>query len=359
MKQGIRNKIAVVGKALALLILFSASAFAAPGTTGTTPDFNHMTTGYPLTGAHAVAVCETCHVGGVFKGTPRDCDGCHAVGRRVVATPKHTAHIVTSAACETCHFNTVTFLGARFNHGMAQPGQCATCHNGRQSQARAPGHNAGLKATESCDKCHRTYAWVPATWNHTNTTPGSCENAGCHLSGQNQYYKPAGHAARTGMNTYNCDDCHGFVAWIPARYKHNTGGACSSCHNGVIAEGWPTSHNSFTGWGNPTECSECHTSKYSWAGALGAKPSNHIPEGIAPSCSTCHTGNTVVRGSTLHAYLSGMACTTCHLKNNPYSGNGQDTKSVGHEGMQNGDDCSKSGCHKPLGNRGSAYTNWD
>lgn len=356
MKQIIQNNIAIIGKTLVLLLLFfSATAFAAPKPTGGTPDFNHMTTGYPLTGAHAVAVCETCHIGGVFKGTPRDCDGCHAVGRRVVATPKHTAHIVTSAACDTCHFNTVTFLGARFNHGMAQPGQCTTCHNGRQSQARAPGHT-GLKATETCDKCHRTYAWVPATWNHTTTAPGSCENSGCHLAGQNQYYKPTNHSQRIGMNTYNCEDCHGFVSWVPARYKHNgvsPNGRCDGCHNDTIAAGKNGGHLATT-----DDCGVCHN-RTSWSGALGGKPANHIPEGSAPSCGTCHTGTTVVRGSTLHAYLSGMACTTCHLKNNPYSGNGQDTKSIGHEGMKSGDDCSKSGCHKPLGNKGTAYTNWD
>jgi hypothetical protein len=355
MMQLITKKLISIGL---MAMALSTVASAAPATAVNRADFNHMTTGYPLTGAHAVAVCETCHVGGVFKGTPKECDGCHAVGRRVTATPKSTAHIATNAACDTCHFNTVTFLGARFNHGTAKPGQCFTCHNGRQSDARAPNHNSGLKASESCDKCHRTYAWVPASWNHTNTTPGSCTNAGCHLAGQNQYYKPAGHAARVGMNTYNCDDCHGFVYWTPARYKHNVGGACSSCHNGAIAQGAPTSHNSFTGW--PTECSECHFTNSTWSGALGAKPANHIPYNGGTSCTACHTGgSTSKRGASLHVYLTGYACTTCHLSGNPYTGNGQSTKSSGHEGMGGGDDCSKSGCHKPAGNRGTAYVNWD
>lgn len=339
-----------------LALAFSSLIHAAPASDRA--DFNHMTTGYPLTGAHAIAACETCHVGGVFRGTPHECDGCHAPGRRVVATPKSTAHVVTTAACDSCHFNTVSFLGAKYNHSMAKPGQCFTCHNGRLTDARAPSHTTGLKLTETCDKCHRTYAWVPASWNHTNTAPGSCENAGCHLAGQNQYSKPAGHAARVGMNTYDCDDCHGFVTWIPARYKHNAGGTCSSCHNGAIAAGAPTSHSSFTGW--PTECSECHTSNSSWTGALGAKPANHIPYNGGVACTSCHTGNSVVRGSALHvSYLSGMACTTCHLRNNPYSGNGQDTRAIGHEGMNSGDDCSRSGCHKPAGNKGTAYVNWD
>jgi hypothetical protein len=36
-----------------------------------------------------------------------------------------------------------------------------------------------------------------------------------------------------------------------------------------------------------------------------------------------------------------------------------DKKNIGHEGMKSGDDCSKSGCHAPAGNRGTAYINWD
>ena len=121
----------IVGNVLAVMLaVFSLQAMAETQLAGR--DFNHEATGFPLTGGHATAACETCHVGGVFKGTPKTCDGCHALGKRVVATPKSTSHIVTDAPCDTCHFNTSTFLGARFNHGTALPGQCATCHNGRQ-----------------------------------------------------------------------------------------------------------------------------------------------------------------------------------------------------------------------------------
>ncbi|MFH2134538.1 MAG: hypothetical protein ABII81_05080, partial [Pseudomonadota bacterium] len=116
-------------------------------------DFNHMTTGFPLSGGHAAAACESCHVGGVFKGTPRACDGCHAVGRRVVATPKNDRHIVTDAPCESCHFNTATWLGVRYNHGSAVAGQCTNCHNGRQASGKAASHTTGNKATKSCDNC--------------------------------------------------------------------------------------------------------------------------------------------------------------------------------------------------------------
>ncbi|MDO8312532.1 MAG: hypothetical protein Q7T25_11390 [Sideroxyarcus sp.] len=320
-------------------------------------DFNHMSTGFPLSGGHATAACETCHVGGVFKGTPRNCDGCHAMGRRIVATPKSNAHIVTDAPCETCHFNTATFLGARYNHGTAVPGQCTTCHNGRLSDSKPSTHNTGNKATKSCDSCHRSSSWLPASWNHT--TGAACSS--CHISSPEVSVpnrKPASHVPAALKGSLECDSCHSYTGWFPARFKHNTGAACSSCHNGVLAVGPAASHGSFPSW--PTECNECHFNTTSFSNALGAKPGNHIPYNAGTKCSNCHTGTaTVVRGATLHAYLSSYACTTCHLNNNTYAGWGQDTKSIGHEGMGAGDDCSKSGCHRPLGSKGSAYTNWD
>jgi predicted CXXCH cytochrome family protein len=334
------------------LTVFSLQSFAAAQMGGR--DFNHMTTGFILSGGHAVAACETCHIGGVFKGTPRACDGCHAVGRRIIATPKTNSHIVTDAPCESCHFNTATWLGARYNHGTAVQGQCATCHNGRLSFAKPATHNAGSKATKSCDSCHRSSAWLPASWNHT-LSPGVCST--CHTNAgmvSSPNLKPAAHAAPAIKGTEACDACHTYTGWYPNRFKHNTGGTCSSCHlNAVKAVGQPTSHNSFAGW--PTECNECHTTT-SWSGALGGKPANHIPY-TSGTCVSCHTGSTTKTGATLHAYVS-TVCTTCHLSGTSYLGS-MDKKGIGHEGMKTGDDCSKSGCHKPAGSRGTAYINWD
>jgi predicted CXXCH cytochrome family protein len=346
----------VLGSLLAVaLTVFSLQAFAAAQMGGR--DFNHMTTGFILSGGHAVAACETCHIGGVFKGTPRACDGCHAVGKRIIATPKTNSHIVTDAPCESCHFNTATWLGARFNHGTAQPGQCATCHNGRLSFAKPSTHNVGNKATKACDSCHRSSSWLPASWNH-NGVVGVCSS--CHVSSpevSTPNRKPVSHALPLlkGDPAIECDACHLYSGWYPNRFKHNTGGTCSSCHlNGAKAIGQPTSHNSFISW--PTECNECHTTA-GWTGALGAKPANHIPY-TSGTCSSCHTGSAIKTGATLHAYVS-TVCTTCHLKGGAvYLGN-MDKKGIGHEGMGSGDDCSMSGCHKPAGNKGTAYINWD
>jgi len=435
----------IAGLFACALALWAVQASAATEAIGRS--FNHMTTGFPLSGGHATAACETCHVGGVFKGTPRNCDGCHAMGKRVIATPKPNSHIVTDAPCESCHFYTHTWLGARYNHGSAVAGQCRNCHVGRLAMGKPASHGTGNKATQSCDSCHRTFAWTPASWNHVGVVPGSC--ATCH-NGTNATGKTASHtgakgtlacddchrqtgwipatythrgvvpgscatchngsaatgktATHTGLKgTLSCDECHTKTAWLPAQFAHNTGAACSSCHNGSLAIGKTASHTTVakatfacndchhttTSWlpaqyvhtspaacsschngtvavGKGTghiattdECNQCHTNTTSWLGALGGKPANHIPYNAGVNCSSCHVGTSVTKGQTLHTYVSSMPCITCHLKNNPYAGWGQDTKSIGHEGMKSGDDCSQSGCHKPLGSKGTAYINWD
>ncbi|KAF0205023.1 MAG: hypothetical protein FD173_1351 [Gallionellaceae bacterium] len=277
---------------LSLFSIFATAAQpdvdASSGKTQTersTRDFNHMVTGFPLTGLHATVECASCHVGGVFKGTPRNCAGCHTEGMRVVATLKSLKHLVTTEPCEVCHTNTVSFYGARFNHGKVVAGQCSSCHNGIIATGRAPSHTSGKKLTDTCDHCHRTYAWIPATWNHT------------------------------------------------------VGGFCSSCHNGVDATGKSAGHIATT-----DECNNCHTTQLTWLGALGAKPSNHILyTPTTTACSSCHIGGTVVTGNTLHRYVS-TSCRTCHNSTATYLGK-MSKKTLGnHEGSTAAQDCTS--CHR-------------
>jgi hypothetical protein len=342
-----------LGRLLGSLIAVALTVASLQATAATAGgrDFNHITTGFPLSGGHATAPCETCHVGGVFKGTPRNCDGCHAVGKRILATPKSNAHIVTDAPCETCHFNTSTFLGARYNHGTAVPGQCTTCHNGRLSMTKPATHNTGNKATKSCDQCHRSSSWLPASWNHA-AAAGICST--CHISSPEvsaPNRKPAGHAAPALKGSLECDSCHSYIGWYPARFKHNTGGTCSSCHyaSGGATTKAPTSHSSFPDWTNPTECNECHTNTVAWLPALGAKPANHILYSAGTRCSSCHVGGGVVTGATLHAYVSSV-CKTCHDSNaTSYLGVTGKKRLGSHEGSTTSQDCTS--CHARQYNR--------
>ncbi len=91
-------------------------------------DFDHFTTGFRLDGAHLRVECESCHVGGVFKGTPTQCSGCHAVGGRVQASAKPVNHPLTTNFCDDCHRTTAWLPLARMNHDSIL-GNCASCHN--------------------------------------------------------------------------------------------------------------------------------------------------------------------------------------------------------------------------------------
>jgi len=341
------------------LSIFSMATMAATAVSPGKPQtdrFNHMTTGFPLTGAHLITECSSCHVEGVFKGTPRDCAGCHTKGRKVIATPMSAKHIPTSEACDVCHSNAVTFLGTRYNHGRAVPGQCTTCHNGHIAAGRPASHSTPLKASKSCDSCHRTFVWLPATWNHM--TGGSCDQAGCHLSGSNQYFKavvagtsPKAFAHNTQNNGIACASCHSnYFGWFGARYDHAAAGPlCSTCHNGSTATGiaQKSGHVALSG----QECSACHVGTVSWLGAIGAMPSNHIPFNVGTGCGSCHTGTAKVNVNTLHLYsISSHTCAECHISPNAYTGNNQSTKK-NHEGSS-GNNC--TGCHK----QSASYSNW-
>lgn len=318
--------------------------------------FDHMTTGFPLTGAHAIADCGSCHIGGVFKGTPRNCASCHTKGQRVVAIDMTATHFATTEPCDVCHTNTVTFLGARYDHGKAIPGQCTSCHNGVVSTARAPSHTSGVKLTNSCDNCHRTFAWLPASWNHVGVAPGTC-GALCH-NGVGAPGRPSNHltASTIGRSTYECDSCHNFFAWTPNNYSHADShygsGLCANCHSYTLGtNNTPifTSHMAITG-----ACNTCHTSTSTWLNASGGMPSNHIPFNSGAICTNCHISDyvTKVATTTMHSLSSSYSCATCHISPNAYTGSPNTQQTKGSHSGSSGSNCSN--CHS----QANSYTSW-
>lgn len=361
--QVFHSLIAPVVIGFALMIFASAAAAQAVRHSS---DFNHMRTGFPLTGVHINVECETCHTGGIFKGTPTDCAGCHTAGRRVVAPGKHATHIITNAPCESCHTNTVTFQGARYDHVGVQPNACGTCHNGGMVAGKPGGH---LSTNASCDTCHRTSAWIPAGYNHIGVAPGSCET--CH-NGSTAPGKGPSHV----VTTYACDSCHRTSAWVPAHYNHIgvTPGTCATCHNGTTAAGKPSDHVATT-----SSCDSCHMTTawlpagYNHIGVVAntcanchgvtatGKPANHIPTAITDPlhCDTCHLSTTSWSSEKMNHNNALTGCKVCHNTGSPYLGDMRKETLGSHEGSKTTDDCSQSGCHKPLGNKGILYQEWD
>lgn len=136
---------------LGLAVLLAVLVASAPAAQGIVDRFDHYRTGFPLDGRHGTVRCESCHGGGSFAGTPRECVGCHDNRH---AEGKPFRHIPTAAACETCH-TTLDWRTSRFDHTDYSVG-CVRCHN----NFIAPGKTLTHPATdEVCENCHNTIHW--------------------------------------------------------------------------------------------------------------------------------------------------------------------------------------------------------
>ena len=109
--------------------------------------FNHNAV-FALAGRHAQAACTSCHVNNVYRGTARDCVGCHLTQYQRTTTPSHVAAGFPTT-CESCHRNSDTsWAQGTFNHRFPITSgphrtSCSTCH---QSSATF--------ATFTCLVCH-------------------------------------------------------------------------------------------------------------------------------------------------------------------------------------------------------------
>jgi len=334
------------GQSLILPLLFLAHIGFAQAADPGTIKFDHIQTGFTLTGAHVQVRCESCHIQGVFKGTPRDCATCHMAGNRLGASAKPNQHVTTSAPCGTCH-RTTGWVPASFSHVGIAPGNCMSCHNGSMGTSKPNGH---IATTESCDKCHRTTAWYPAGYDHTGVAPGTCRT--CH--GVSATGLPNGHVAISAADS--CDKCHRTTAWLPASFNH-TGvipGDCRSCH-GVTATGVPNGHVTIA---LTDSCDLCHSTT-TWLGA----GYNHV--GVVPgTCANCH-GKTATgvgggnpsrypKNSGQHVAITWwISCDSCHKSTTSFA-NAFVHKSVTvpaascnscHSHHNNSKSCDSSGCH--------------
>ena len=275
-------------------------------------NFDHLKTGFALTGKHLQTSCESCHQNGIFKGTPRECALCHVSGMRSargnVVMPQQ--HLPTRLTCSSCH-NTETFIGAKFNHAGVAPGSCQSCHSSGLSTSKPASH---IQTTASCDTCHRTNAWSPAAnFDHTGVVPGTCTS--CHGAGR-ATAKAAQHMP-TNANQ-SCDDCHkSFSTWRPTAWSHTqmlVNGQCASCHSGGYppADGRPANHVPYASIASmaSANCDACHKGSFSsWANGRV-----HANFSVTGNCASCHSGaflNAVGKpNNTIHT--GATTCESCH-----------------------------------------------
>ena len=162
-----------------------------PITTWAAGKFDHSTTGFPLTGAHAdptKAPCSACHVNNNYSGNlPMDCYSCHTAAWQSTVTlggnvPNHIAAGFPTT-CATCH-TTTSWLGAVFNHTQYwqlphHSAVCSDCHIDSTNYANM-----------SCINCHTQQAHNKGQTDNTHQGisgytygPMTCIKSGCHLKG--------------------------------------------------------------------------------------------------------------------------------------------------------------------------------
>jgi hypothetical protein len=127
--------------------------------------FDHALSRFPLTGAHQLLECESCHAGGTFAGLSAACVACHA-------DPAYHLGLFSST-CDSCHntwaWRPTPYNGPHsfpYNHGGAG-GTCATCHPStltgytcyschehNQSSIQSKHREEGISNLNDCVRCH-------------------------------------------------------------------------------------------------------------------------------------------------------------------------------------------------------------
>jgi Zn finger protein HypA/HybF involved in hydrogenase expression len=338
--------------------IFSHDCTPCHSTTAWSPStFDHNSTHFQLTGAHATVTCQSCHTNGNYQLQYTDCYQCHSTNFTGTTNPGHVAGNF-SHDCTTCH-NTTAWSPATFDHntthfqltGAHTAVACQTCHTNGNYQlvytncyqchsanftgATNPNHVAG-NFSQDCTTCHNTTAWSPSTFDHNTTrfqltgahTTITCQS--CHVSGnyqltytdcyqchsaQYQSTTDPNHVA--GNFSHNCATCHNTTRWSDNLFNHTTTGftlsgthvttTCEKCH--------VNSNYTLTS----TACNDCHNTVFKTA----TNP-NHVSVNFSVDCSSCHNSNAwspaTFDHSATHFQITGahaaVACLSCHVNSN-------------------------------------------
>jgi hypothetical protein len=310
--------------------------------------FDHNQSAFPLTGAHTLVTCNSCHSSG-YTGTPTACDACHH-SDYTGADPNHTL-AGFSTDCLQCHTTTrwdpsswshnltgFTLTGAHQSttcnscHATGFAGTssaCYACHASDYTAVSDPDHVVGGFPT-LCEQCHSTSAWSPSSFDHSlsgfpltgahmSVTCNSCHSSGytgtpsdCDACHHNDYTGVSDPNHVTAGFSTLCEQCHSTNGWSPASFDHNLTGfaltgahattTCNSCH----ASGYT---------GTPMECLACHSGEY-----YGVTDPNHVSAGFSTLCATCHSTSGWTPASYDHnqsgfpltgAHAS-VTCNSCH-----------------------------------------------
>jgi hypothetical protein len=314
----------------------------------------HSSKGFALTGAHAVADCEACHLGDAgeeYAVTPVACYDCHAEAYTAAQEPNHVA-AGFPLDCQTCHrANAASWRNAEYHHSATFPligghrgvpcqschatsytglsADCYSCHSADFETSTDPNHVAS-GFTHDCTLCHTVNGWQPANYDHGATafpltgahlrancvachatqyagTPVECY--ACHQSDFDQSTEPDHGLAQFD---HDCATCHTTSAWQPSSFDHSgTGFVLTGQHANTNCSGCHAT--SFSG--TPSDCYSCHQSDFE-----SVTDPNHAQQGFDHDCTVCHTTSGWSPSSFNHANtafpLTGahtsVLCVSCH-----------------------------------------------
>ncbi len=324
--------------------------------------FDHSTTGWALTGAHATVACTQCHINSNYKLTNTACVSCHLKDFQATTNPNHVQQGFAQT-CESCH-NTAAWQPAQFDHsksGFPLTGAhattpcaqchvnnnytitntaCVSCHQNDYNTAVSPVNHIQLGFPTTCQNCHDTVSWLNGKFDHSTTgwaltgthattpcaqchinnnyslTSANTVCVSCHLNDYNTAVSPVNHVQAAFPTT--CDTCHDTVVWTDGKFDHSTTGwaltgthattPCTQCH---VNNNYKLTN---------TACVSCHQTDYNNA----VSPVNHVAAGFPTTCDSCHDTvvwtdgkfNHTTTGFALTGAHATLQCTQCHVNNN-------------------------------------------
>jgi hypothetical protein len=150
--------------------------------------------------------------------SPKGCEACHTAkawkqlsgfDHAATAFPLEEAH--RSVACDSCHKNRDLQPGVSSVIFNSAPKVCSSCHEDIHAAQFADTGGA-----VDCARCHRTFRWRPATFDHetgsTYRLDGSHKNVPCALCHLNSVETSGRSAVMYKPTARECAACHQSVA---------------------------------------------------------------------------------------------------------------------------------------------------
>jgi hypothetical protein len=290
----------------------------------TNAHFDHDKTDYPLTGAHQAISCNSCHIGGRYKDSPRTCNGCHATD------DVHRGE--RGEQCGNCH-STKDWKTAKFDH-LKETGfalidahaviDCTNCHRTGKYKDKIPKDCYGCHRAddshagrfgEKCADCHAQDRWHPVTYDHAAKTHfallGAHEKLSCHTC----------HTAPVATQKLgkDCASCHR----VDDPHAGQVHGSCETCHGQNHWRSDLTFDHDLTkypllGMHRLVSCAQCHATlafTHAPTQCYGCHAGNDIHKGgLGKKCETCHSTGGWALWTFDHGKQTGFALTGAHAK---------------------------------------------